>query len=145
MQDTLERLLTKSPIFSSTTFKQLKGKLTWPLKGAHNGIYSLNEPQKLNGVLISAAEGTPVHAIYGGKVIFANWLRGFGLLVIINHGDGYMSLYARNQALYAKVGDLVTQNDVIAKIGKSGGFEKSSLYFEIRRNGIAIDPRQWCA
>lgn len=145
LQDTLDALLSKSPVYANTTFSQLRGKLNWPLKGKINGIYSTRDTQKLNGVIISAPEGTPVKAIYGGKVIFANWLRGFGLLVIINHGNGYMSLYARNHALYAKVGDMVSQNDVIAKIGNSGGFDKSSLYFEIRRNGSPIDPRHWCA
>jgi septal ring factor EnvC (AmiA/AmiB activator) len=85
-----------------------------------------------------------VHAIYGGKIIFADWLRGFGLLIIINHGDGFMSLYARNHAIFAKVGDMVNPRDVIASIGNTGGYSTSSLYFEIRQNGLPVNPKLWC-
>lgn len=126
---------------------QLKGKLRWPVKGSLIANYGNRldvGDQHLSGVIIKAKLGTPVKALYDGKVIFANWLRGFGLLLIINHGNNYLSLYGRNDLLYAKVGDHVNTGDVIASIGTSGGFEKSSLYFEIRKNGTPVDPNMWC-
>lgn len=128
-------------------FEQLHGKLHWPVKGkiiAHFGSLLDVGNQHLSGVLIAAPQETPVHAIYAGKVIFANWLRGFGLLIIINHNNEYMSLYGRNHTLYAKVGDQVNTGDVIAAAGNSGGFNKPSLYFEIRQNGSAVNPNLWC-
>ncbi|MDR3491602.1 MAG: peptidoglycan DD-metalloendopeptidase family protein [Gammaproteobacteria bacterium] len=142
---TLEKTVSKKydPIFS-----QLRGKLKWPVKGAIIGAYGSNVGIKdrfLSGVIIKATNNTPVHSIYPGKVIFANWLRGFGLLIIINHGNGYMSLYGRNYALFAKVGDTVTPQDMIATIGNSGGYSSPSLYFEIRHNGTPIDPNLWCS
>jgi septal ring factor EnvC (AmiA/AmiB activator) len=131
---------------TNQSFKNLRGKLQWPLKGTISTPFGAHDEnnQRTSGVVINAPEGTSVRSIHGGKVIFANWLRGFGLLVIINHGDGYMSLYARNQALYASVGDTVQPGDVIASIGNTGGFAKTSLYFEIRHNGAPVDPHFWC-
>jgi septal ring factor EnvC (AmiA/AmiB activator) len=122
----------------TATFKQVAGRLTWPIKGQIT-------PTSSQGVIIKAPAGAPVKAIYAGRVIFASWLRGYGLLVIINHGDGYMSLYARNQAIYRKVGEIVRPGEIVATIGNSGGFSEPSLYFEIRRNGLAVDPHNWCA
>jgi murein hydrolase activator len=122
----------------AATFKQVAGRLSWPIKGQLTATSSL-------GVIIKAPAGAPVKAIYAGRVIFASWLRGYGLLVIINHGDGYMSLYGRNQAIYRKVGEIVRPGEIVATIGNSGGFSEPSLYFEIRRNGLAIDPHNWCA
>ncbi len=122
----------------TATFKQVVGQLSWPIKGS---VTQTSAP----GVIIKAPAGAPVRAIYAGRIIFASWLRGYGLLVIINHGDGYMSLYARNQAIYGKVGEIVHPGDIVATIGNSGGFREPSLYFEIRRNGLAIDPHNWCA
>ncbi len=124
------------------SFKEARGKLTWPIEGHQ---FSQLSDTHQSGVIIKAPEGTPVHAIYGGKVIFANWLRGFGLLIIINHGDGYMSLYARNHAIYAKVGDQVAPREVIASIGNTGGYSTSSLYFEIRQNGQPLNVKTWCS
>jgi septal ring factor EnvC (AmiA/AmiB activator) len=146
LQNTLSSLKTppQAPL-GKKTFDQLHGRLRWPIQGAivaNYGTWLSN--QRLPGVIIKAPEGTPVHAVYKGKVIFASWLRGFGLLVIINHGNGFMSLYARNHALFAKVGDIVKPRDVIATIGNSGGYTKSSLYFEIRQNGTPINPQSWC-
>jgi septal ring factor EnvC (AmiA/AmiB activator) len=147
LQTMLSSLQNES-ISSATnqSFKNLHGKLQWPLKGSISTTFGSRDEnnQRTSGVVINAPEGTPVHSIHGGKVIFANWLRGFGLLVIVNHGDGYMSLYGRNQALYASVGDTVQPGDVIASIGNTGGFTKTSLYFEIRHNGAPIDPHIWC-
>jgi septal ring factor EnvC (AmiA/AmiB activator) len=123
------------------SFKEARGRLSWPIE-SHQFSQITNSHQ--NAVIIKAPEGTPVHAIYGGKVIFANWLRGFGLLIIINHGDGFMSLYARNHAIYAKVGDQVAPREVIASIGNTGGYSTSSLYFEIRQNGQPLNVKTWC-
>ena len=96
------------------------------------------------GVLIAAKEGQPVRAVSYGRVAFADWLRGYGMLLIIAHGDGYMSLYGHNQTLYKEVGDWVEAGDVIASAGTSGGDNTSALYFEIRRNGKPTDPSKWC-
>lgn len=134
-------------VTSSQPFSQQQGKLPWPVKGTL--ISTFGSPldvgnQHLPGVIIKAPYGNPVHAISAGKVIFANWLRGFGLLIIINHGNGYMSLYARNGSLTVSVGDKVKSGDIIATIGNTGGHKTPSLYFEIRQNGIPTNPSQWC-
>lgn len=148
LQDIISHLKQESEQdIANLPFKNLHGKLNWPVNGkivANFGSILDVGNQHFSGVLITAAQGTPVRAIYSGRVIFADWLRGFGLLIIINHSNNYMSLYGHNHALYAKVGDQVNTGDVIATIGNSGGFDKSSLYFEIRQNGIAVDPNTWC-
>jgi len=95
-------------------------------------------------VTIGAHIGAEVHAVSGGRVVFADWMRGFGLLAIIDHGDGYMSLYAHNQSLYKRVGEWVEAGELIAKVGDSGGQTDSGLYFEIRHQGKPVDPAAWC-
>jgi septal ring factor EnvC (AmiA/AmiB activator) len=147
LQTLLTRLENQTVWLDNPSFKTLQGKLSWPINGPVSAAFgSLDSAdQHLSGVTIKAPEGTSVRAIYTGKVIFANWLRGFGLVVIINHGGGYISLYARNQTLYAKIGETVTPGDIIASIGNTGGYNKPSLYFEIRRNGIPVDPSKWCS
>lgn len=149
-QKALHQLVSKlkiEDIGSSESFSHLRYKLRWPVKGpitAHFGSQLDVGNQHLNGVIIKAQEGTPVRAIQAGKVVFSNWLRGFGMLVILNHSDNYMSLYARNQSIFVKVGDEVKTGDVIATTGSSGGFNKPGLYFEIRQNGQPINPSYWC-
>jgi septal ring factor EnvC (AmiA/AmiB activator) len=96
------------------------------------------------GVTIPAREGTSVKAIHHGRVVYADWLRGSGLLVIIDHGDGYMSLYAHNQSLLREVGEWVSAGTPISTVGNSGGQEQSALYFEIRHQGKPTNPSQWC-
>jgi len=128
-------------------FPKLKGALAWPSGGRLLARYGA--PRKLgklkwSGVLIGAREGEGVHAIYHGRVAFADWLRGFGLLLIIDHGDGYMSLYGQNQSLHKNVGDWVEAGDVIARVGSSGGARRTGLYFEIRHNGKPTNPATWC-
>ena len=128
-------------------FAQLRGKLAWPTRGRITNRYgSRRKVGKLRwqGVRIGAREGTEVRAISHGRVAFSDWLRGFGLLTIIDHGDGYMSLYGGNQSLYKEVGDWVEAGEVIATVGNSGGQEKSALYFEIRHNGKPVNPLKWC-
>lgn len=128
-------------------FGKLKGKLKWPTKGPL--VVSYGSPRKLGkltwqGVMIGASTGQEVHAVSYGRVAFADWLRGYGLLIIIDHGDGYMSLYGHNQSLYRETGDWVEPGELIATVGDSGGQEKPGLYFEIRKNGKPSDPVRWC-
>ena len=126
-------------------FSSLKGKLPWPVNGklAHK-FGSARTEGTWDGVLIDASEGMEIKAVTRGKVVFAEWLRSYGLLIIIDHGQGYMTLYAFNQSLYKQVGDLVATGDVIASVGQSGGRSQSGLYFGIRNKGVPIDPLEWC-
>lgn len=128
-------------------FGTLKGKLKWPTKGPL--LASYGSPRSLGklswqGVSIGASSGQEVRAVSHGRVAFADWLRGYGLLIIIDHGEGYMSLYGHNQSLYKETGDWVETGEVIATVGDSGGQEKSALYFEIRKDGQPTDPVRWC-
>jgi len=128
-------------------FAKLRGQLPWPSRGRLTTRYgSARKIGKLKwqGVNISSPEGTEVSAISHGRIAFSNWLRGFGLLTIIDHGDGYMSLYGGNQSLFKEVGDWVEAGEIIANVGKSGGRKDSALYFEIRHNGKPNNPLKWC-
>lgn len=128
-------------------FAQARGKLPWPVNGrllARFGSTRSDTRSKWDGVLIQAAEGQQVRAIHPGRVVFADWLRGSGLLVIVDHGDGYLSLYGHNQSLLAAAGDSVQAGQPIATVGNTGGQSQSALYFAIRRQGQATDPGQWC-
>jgi len=147
--DELQPLMSDLPskLGDRKPFPQLKGALAWPSNGRLLARYGA--PRKLgklkwSGVLIGAREGEDVHVIYHGRVAFADWLRGFGLLLIIDHGDGYMSLYGHNQSLHKKVGDWVEAGDTIASVGSSGGARRAGLYFEIRYNGKPTNPAAWC-
>lgn len=124
---------------------QLKGKLSWPAQGNVQRLFgrSRSGGVKWKGILIDAAEGTPVKAIADGRVIYANWMRGFGLLLVLDHGDGYMSLYGHNQTILPNVGEVVRRGEEIARIGQSGGRESPALYFEIRVKGDPVNPTQW--
>ena len=129
-----------------TTFARSKGKLPWPTTGklAHRfGEDRSGGLLKWQGIFIDASEGTPVAAVHPGRIAFSDWLRGFGLLTIIDHGSGYMSLYAHSDVLYKHVGDRVEAGETIATAGRSGGQTQSGLYFEIRSNGAATDPLAW--
>ena len=126
-------------------FRSLKGKLRWPLKGAlHKRFGSVRKSGRLDGVLISAREGTTIRSISHGRVVFADWLRGYGLLLIIDHGESYLSLYAFNESLYKEVGDWVAEGESVATVGISGGQQKAGLYFGIRKNGKPVNPAHWC-
>jgi len=128
-----------------TDFSTLKGKLPWPVKGRL--VHKFGSPRSedtWDGVLIDASEGMEIKAVTGGKVVYAEWLRGYGLLTIIDHGQGYMTLYAFNQSLYKRMGDQVEAGDVIASVGQSGGRSQPGLYFGIRKKGVPIDPLEWC-
>ncbi len=129
----------------SKEFAALKGKLPWPAKGRSMQRFGGNDEGTItDGVLIDAQEGSEIHAVTGGTVAYADWLKGYGLLIIVNHGNGYMTLYAFNQSLYKKMGDPVSAGEVIASVGQSGGRSQSGLYFGIRKNGHPINPIEWC-
>ncbi len=128
-------------------FAALRGRLNWPSRGKIITRYGSTRKigkLKWQGVTIKAPEGTEVRAISHGRIAFSDWLRGFGLLTIIDHGDGYMSLYGGNQSLFKEVGDWVAAGEVIANVGNSGGRATSSLYFEIRHKGKPTNPLKWC-
>lgn len=128
-------------------FAELRGKLPWPVAGpvvhAFGSRHELGDLTR-EGVTIQAAAGTEVRAVHYGRVVFAEWLGNSGLLLIIDHGDGYMSLYAHNQELFRDVGDWVNAGDIVAAVGNTGGKRDAGLYFEIRSNGRAQDPVNWC-
>ncbi|WP_437879627.1 murein hydrolase activator EnvC family protein [Pseudomonas sp. LRF_L74] len=129
-------------------FAQAKGKLPWPVDGRLVARYGTQRGDdarsKWDGVLISAGAGSRVRAVHGGRVVFADWLRGAGLLVIVDHGNGYLSLYGHNQSLLKSAGDIVKAGDAISTVGTSGGQDTPALYFAIRQQGRPSDPAQWC-
>jgi septal ring factor EnvC (AmiA/AmiB activator) len=128
-------------------FKSARGKMPWPLGGKRANSYGRprNEGKmRWQGVTIPAKEGAQVAAIHHGRVVYADWLRGSGLLMIVDHGDGYMSLYAHNQTLLREVGEWVGAGTPISTVGNSGGQERSALYFEIRHQGKPTNPAGWC-
>ena len=131
-----------------TSISPLKGKLVWPVEGRIGipfGALQADGKLRSRGVLVSASAGADVHAIARGQVVFADWLRGFGLLLIIDHGKGYMSLYGYNRSLFKEVGDRVEAGELIAAVGDSGGRERSGLYLELRKDGRPFDPASWFA
>lgn len=128
-------------------FNSLKGKLQWPVEGRLLNKFGSNrrgESLKWQGVKIGAATGNEVRAVYTGRVIFADWFRNLGLLVIIDHGDGYMTLYGYNQNLLKKPGDWVLGGETIAYVGDTGGQSVPGVYFEVRHRGKAQNPELWC-
>lgn len=127
------------------SFISRKGKLSWPLKGrvAHSFGSSRSGELRWEGWLINAKAGDAVKAVHHGRVVFSNYLRGFGLLVIVDHSGGYMTLYAHNQELLKDTGDLVQSNEIVSRAGDTGGLSKSALYFEIRKQGVPADPKSW--
>jgi septal ring factor EnvC (AmiA/AmiB activator) len=127
-------------------FLSLQGKLPLPVKGKITNTFGSNRPDSpvlWKGLFLQAAASQPVYAVAPGKVIFADWLRGFGNLLIIDHGLGYMSLYGNNETLYKQVGEDLQAGDTIAAVGNSGGNENYGLYFELRHEGIPLDPGKW--
>ena len=126
-------------------FSTLKGKLPWPVKGRIvQNFASLKSRDIQNGVLIAANEGLEVKAVAKGKVAFADWLQNYGFLIIIDHGEGYMTVYAFNQNLHKHKDDSVEAGEVIAAVGQSGGRSQAGLYFGIRKQGLPVDPLEWC-
>lgn len=127
-------------------FAHLKGTLRLPVEGVIGNRFGAPRPETgiaWKGIFIRAPEGAPVKALADGRVVFADWLRGFGNLLIIDHGDGYMSLYGYNQSLYKQTGDKVAAGQVVSAAGDTGGQGESGLYFEVRYQGKPVDPLQW--
>ena len=127
-------------------FKSLKGKLALPVIGKVRNQFGTRRPESTmawTGWFLRAAANQPVRAVAAGQVVYADWLRGFGNLLIIDHGQGYMSLYGNNETLYKQVGDSLRGGDTIATVGSSGGNEESGLYFELRFEGKPFDPNKW--
>lgn len=141
----LRRAMEKFPIDNNDAFAHLRGKLTWPVGGKLIARFGESRAGgvKWDGVLVATERGAPVRAVYGGRVIYADWLPGLGLLTIIDHGEGYMSLYGHNERLYKTVGERVNAGDTVGTAGDSGGSNRPELYFEIRKAGKAVDPRPW--
>lgn len=129
-------------------FDSMKGKLDWPVQGeiiTRFGTEKKEGKLRWNGVRIAAVAGSEVLAISPGKVIFADWFRNLGLLIIIDHGDAYMSLYGHNESLARQAGDFVKQGEQIARVGDTGGQTETALYFEIRQQGTPLNPDLWCS
>ena len=144
----LAELMTEFPVDADEPFASLKGKLSWPVQGRLAGDYGQPRgagPVRWTGVLLEASAGTPVRAVHRGRVAFADWLQGLGLLVIVDHGGGYMSLYGHNEALLKESGDWVEPGEIVAQVGDTGGQARPGLYFELRHNGEPVNPHPWVA
>jgi len=145
--DQIQEAIAKANIQPQhTPFSQAKGKLPWPLKGKvlnRFGVSQSNYPLSQQGWLISAPEGSDVYAVHSGHVVFSDWLKGYGLVIILDHGDDFLSLYGQNQTLYLSVGDPVTAQQLIASSGKSGGNTQAGVYFSLRKYGKPLNPKHW--
>ena len=134
--------------FDGKPFEQLEGKLALPVKGEIANKFGATRPDSTvvwKGLFIKAAGGQPVKVVASGRVVFADWLRGFGNLLIVDHGNAYMSLYGNNETLYKRVGDELHGGDTISTVGNSGGNADSGLYFELRHESKPLDPLKWMA
>ena len=143
----LQNALSDIPTQLDSDIKKLKGRMKLPVRGYVFNKFGSSRGRGLSrwkGVFIKAKEGADVAALSHGRVVFSDWFKGLGLLTIIDHGDGIMSLYGHNQSLYKDAGDWVDAGDVIASVGNSGGNIDSGLYFEIRINGKPQNPIAWC-
>lgn len=144
----LSEVMSKMPsTLDNSAFAKLKGRLSLPVTGNRSnqfGAVRKGSDLRWKGWMIQTQEGRVVKAVADGRVVFANELRGFGLLTVIDHGGGYLSLYGHNQDLTRQVGDWVGKNQPIAHAGDSGGLERPALYFELRHNGKPLNPALWC-
>jgi len=146
----LEQVLPALPddIPKDGRFANHRGRLPLPVVGRIRASFGEPKPVgqlKWRGILIEAPEGNNVRAVFRGRVAYAEWLRGFGLLLILDHGGGYMTLYGHNQGLYKDVGEWVESGEIIAAVGATGDVSSPGVYFEVRHNGKPSDPLQWCA
>ena len=148
LETLINRLSRREDVFDrEAPFASLKGTLRWPVHGKIINRYGeLKKGGKLKsrGITFASAAGTEVHAISSGTVVYADWFRNLGLLLILDHGDGYMSLYGYNEVLLKQTGDRVGRNNPIARAGDTGGQPRPGLYFEIRRGGDPLNPSLWC-
>jgi septal ring factor EnvC (AmiA/AmiB activator) len=142
----LQRAARDFPMLAKQPFERTRGRLPWPVKGqvaARFGEPRAGGPLRWRGVLIAAPAGTDVRAPHYARVIYADWLPGMGLLLVLDHGDGYLSLYGHNERLYRAVGDQISPGDVIAAVGDAGGDARAGLYMEIRKGKTPLDPTKW--
>ena len=143
----LKRAMEKFPVTvdSNTAFGRLRGKLAWPVAGKLVARFGEERVGgvKWDGVLVATERGNPVRAVSPGRVVYADWLPGLGLLTIVDHGEGYLSLYGHNDRLYKAVGERVAAGEPVAAAGDSGGRARPEVYFEIRKQGRPVDPRPW--
>ncbi|MFM9270371.1 murein hydrolase activator EnvC family protein [Halomonas elongata] len=142
VQERLARLERPPP---STAIGETRGDLPWPVQGKVTSAFRQGRGVHRDGMLIRTAAGTPVEAVHAGRVVFADWMRGFGNLLIIDHGDGVMTLYAHLQHFSTEVGAAIETGQTIGVVGASGGQSSPGLYFEVRRAGDPIDPQSWVA
>lgn len=147
LQELIERLGREAMAPSGETFVSSRGRLPWPADGPVVQTFTTNprnRGQRAGGVMLQAPAGSAVRAIHPGRVVFADWMRGLGLLIILDHGGGYMSLYAHAESLLRNPGDLVEAGEPLATAGQSGGSASSGIWFEIRHEGRPEDPGRWC-
>ncbi|MEO0423124.1 MAG: peptidoglycan DD-metalloendopeptidase family protein, partial [Pseudomonadota bacterium] len=143
----LARLFSDSPAAElEEPFASRKGHLAWPVEGrlaADYGDPRAGRSLRWNGLMIAADRGAPVRAVAHGRVAYADWLPGLGLLLILEHGEGYLSLYGHNETLLREVGDWVTPGEAVATVGDSGALQEPGLYFEIRKGRKQQNPQRW--
>jgi murein hydrolase activator len=141
----LRSAMERFPVEGNDAFARLRGKLAWPVSGKIVARFGDARAGGVHwdGLVVATERGTPVKAVCQGRVIYADWLPGLGLLAIVDHGDGYLSLYGHNDRLYKAAGERVAAGDTIAAAGDSGGSSRPELYFEIRKGGKPVDPRPW--
>jgi septal ring factor EnvC (AmiA/AmiB activator) len=141
----LRAAIERYPLEANDAFTKLRGKLAWPVSGHLVARFGDTRAGGVHwdGVLVATERGAPVKAVCDGRVIYADWLPGLGLLAIVDHGDGYLSLYGHNERLFKAAGEHVAAGDTIAAAGDSGGSGRPELYFEIRKAGRPVDPRPW--
>ena len=147
--DSIQEIFNEAPEpdIAQLAFAKLKGKLAWPIDGKVRRLFGRHKPLsdlRWQGVIIEAKNGSHVMAVSHGRVAFSDWLRGLGNLVIIDHGNSYLSLYGHNESLFKSAGEWVDAGEIISSIGSSGGRETPGLYFEIRRKGKPQNPTRWC-
>ena len=145
----IEEIFRDAPEVEITrrAFAELKGKLAWPVQGSVKKLFGRHKPLsdlRWQGIMIEAPNGRHVKAVSYGRVAFSDWLRGLGNLIIIDHGNSYLSLYGHNESLFKSAGEWVETGDIIGTTGSSGGQEKPGLYFEIRKKGKPQNPTRWC-
>jgi septal ring factor EnvC (AmiA/AmiB activator) len=145
--DDLRKALQSAQVAKQAPFEPLRGKLPWPVQQgkvlARFGQPRAGGSLRWQGMMIGTERGARVRAPFAGRVVYADWLPGMGLMVVVDHGGGYMSLYGHNEEIFRKVGDSVAAGDVIGSVGDSGGHNQPALYFEVRRGRQPVDPEQW--
>ena len=140
-------LNNKNNFSENNSLTELKGFLPWPTNGEVSNNFNkfkFHNLYKWNGEVIKTSKSISVRAVYKGEIIFSDWIKGYGMIIIVDHGENLMSLYAHNKVLYKNKGDFVEKGEIISKSGSSGGAGDNSLYFEIRLNGVPQDPHDWC-